>query len=187
MAAPFVAPPSRDAISVDDWLQAHGIAHWDHDAACWTRNTGLAGATAWENDCRCDHAITLARETPVDLLVCERSRETTVPAVPWIQHAVVYEADHGHLLIVLDVPIAAASDSEGVVWTVGNVRLAVGARGPEVDITDQGVASGHGCPAALTAAHHENMNDVARAFASVCASVGPWLWTGSRLVRGPRR
>jgi len=43
------------------------------------------------------------------------------------------------------------------------------------------------CAEALTTAQREQLVDVRRVYAKVCASIGVWRWVEGRLVREPGR
>lgn len=180
-----VPPPISSGVSVDAWLHEHGVERWDHDAACWVRSSGIGAPGAWRNECRCKQAISLETTPPRDLLVCERPLETRSPSVPWMTHTLVYAASRGRVHAVLDVPTAAASDSETVSFSVPNVQLVVRSLGTNLEIADYGAVSGHPCSASVALASSNKMDDVARAYESVCESIGTWRWSGTGLLRLP--
>ena len=175
-----------------EWLRTHGIAHWEHDRACWRSGSGAVEAV---NACACEQSLTLATFPPVDLLVCARADETGGTYVPWVTRSIVYVADKGHMRAVLDVPTHAATDSDfdvpGATETaasyaarfVGMAAVRIGVDGSNVVIVD--ASPGHSCGDAVAAGARAKLGDLPKQYASVCASIGQWRWNGAGLTRLP--
>jgi hypothetical protein len=202
VATVSVGPPAA-AFSADTWLRDHGIAHWDHDAACWTQAL---------NQCECHGSLTLATEPRLDLLACSRTREPHGP-VPRITHTVLYAADRGRLRLALDVatrastgiehiPSPSASEAQNDEWLFGNdVRLDVSVDGADVVILDIGdgprrstpdprytcgavvLRVAQADPSGVRYVADKDVAEIQRTYRSVCASAGRWRWNGASLVR----
>ncbi len=194
--APAVDASQFDA---DQWARDHGVTRWERGAACENNMQPHIPLPGWHRACSCQEAVTLETQPPIDLLVCSPPRWRPVPT----DYTVVYIADHDRLRSVLDIPTGASivddlpdpgGSPDNNYGMIGRVGLGVGAIGPHLVVFDIFASAGlsdplvvaksrRACAAAVARAESRASLEEQRTYRSVCASIGEYAWTGSRLLR----